>query len=187
MARTRLRTAALAVIVPSALAGCAPGADNEPDHSPQAQAVQSAQAPAWTAGIVDRPQPDAPAATLVAVRTGSHDGFDRTVFEFGERLPGYHVEYIDSPVRKCGSGQVTQMAGDGWLEVRMSPAKTHTREGQSTIAERERTPDLPVLSELELTCDFEGVVTWVFGVESPNRYQVRELSSPPRLVIDIKH
>lgn len=187
MARTRLRAAAIAVLVPFALAGCAPGADKEPDHSPPAQAEQNAQAPEWTAGIVDRPQPDAPAATLVAVRTGTHDAFDRTVFEFDERLPGYHVEYIDRPVRKCGSGHVTQMAGDGWLEVRMSMAHAHTREGQSTIAERERTPNLPVLSELALTCDFEGVVTWVFGVESPNHYRVQELSRPPRLVIDIKH
>jgi len=47
--------------------------------------------------------------------------------------------------------------------------------------------NLPVLSELELTCDFEAVVTWVLGVESPNRYRIRELNGPPRLVIDIKH
>jgi hypothetical protein len=43
------------------------------------------------------------------------------------------------------------------------------------------------LYELELTCDFEAVVTWVLGLESPNRYQVRELSNPPRLVVDVRH
>lgn len=141
----------------------------------------------WTAGIIDRPRSDQPVARLVAVRTGTHEGFDRVVFEFDERVPGYHIEYIDQPVRKCGSGKVAPLAGDGWLEVRMYPAKAHTEEGQPTVSNRERTPKLPVLSELELTCDFEAVVTWVFGVESPNRYQVRELSSPPRLVIDLKH
>ncbi|MGM0449614.1 MAG: AMIN-like domain-containing (lipo)protein, partial [Pseudomonadota bacterium] len=139
------------------------------------------------AGIIDRPHSDTPASTLVAVRTATHDGFDRVIFEFDESLPGYHTEYINQPVRKCGSGKVAPMAGDGWLEVRMDPAKAHTSEGQSTVAERERILNLPVLSELELTCDFEAVVTWVFGVESPNRYQIRELSDPPRLVIDIKH
>jgi hypothetical protein len=141
----------------------------------------------WTAGIIDRPRPDQPVAKLVDVRTGRHEGFDRIVFEFDERVPGYHIEYIDQPVRKCGSGKVTPLAGDGWLEVRMYPAKAHTEKGQPTVANRERMPRLPVLSELELTCDFEAVVTWVFGVESPNRYQVRELSSPPRLVIDVGH
>lgn len=141
----------------------------------------------WTAGIIDRPRSDQPAARLVAVRTGTHEGFDRVVFEFDERLPGYHIEYIDKPVRKCGSGKVAPLAGDGWLEVRMYPARAHTEEGQPTVSNRERMPKLPVLSELELTCDFEAVVIWVFGVESPNRYQVRELSSPPRLVIDLRH
>jgi len=141
----------------------------------------------WTAGIIDRPRSDQPVARLVAVRTGTHEGFDRVVFEFDERVPGYHIEYIDKPVRKCGSGKVAPLAGDGWLEVRMYPAKAHTEEGQPTVSNRERMPKLPVLWELELMCDFEAVVTWVFGVESPNRYQVRELSSPPRLVIDLRH
>ncbi|MCW8193709.1 hypothetical protein F6455_02785 [Proteobacteria bacterium 005FR1] len=141
----------------------------------------------WTAEIIDRPQSDAPAVTLVAVRTGTHEGFDRVVFEFDERIPGYHFEYIDQPVRKCGSGMVAPLAGDGWLEVRMYPANAHTEEGQPTVAERERMPKLPVLLELELTCDFEAVVTWVLGLESPNRFQARELSNPPRLVVDVRH
>ena len=188
MARTQNLSAAIAVILTAVLFGCTPGVVNEQSDSPQAKAEpDTTHKTAWTAGIIDRPQPDAPTSTLAAVRSATHDDFDRVVFEFNERVPGYHLEYIDSPVRKCGSGKVTQMAGDGWLEVRMSPAKAHTSEGQSTVAERERILNLPVLSELELTCDFEGMVTWVFGVESPNRYQVRELSSPPRLVIDVRH
>ncbi|MDR9425709.1 MAG: hypothetical protein RI567_10560 [Marinobacter sp.] len=162
------------------LAACARN-DSLPDES---GAVYLSE---WTAGIIDRPRPDQPAAKLVDVRTGTHAGFDRVVFEFDERVPGYHIEYIDKPVRKCGSGKVTPLAGDGWLEVRMYPAKAHTEEGQPTVSNRERMPKLPVLSELELTCDFEAVVTWVFGVESPNRYQVRELSNPPRLVVDLRH
>lgn len=186
--RIRHYAAAITATVCIAVAGCSGGGADKRDDSPQAGVERDAiHTSEWTAGIIDRPQHDAPAATLVAVRTGTHDGFDRIVFEFDERVPGYHTEYIDRPVRKCGSGNVTQVAGDGWLEVRMSPANAHTEEGRPTVAERERMPNLPVLSELELTCDFEAVVTWVFGVESPNRYQVRELSSPPRLVVDVRH
>ncbi len=187
MARIRQHAVAVAATICLALAGCG-GASGERDDSPQANAEgEAAHASEWTAGIIDRPRADAPAATLVAVRTGTYEGFDRVVFEFDERLPGYHTEYIDQPVRKCGSGKVTRVAGDGWLEVRMYPANAHTEEGRPTVTERERMPNLPVLSELELTCDFEAVVTWVFGAESPNRYQVRELSSPPRLVVDVRH
>lgn len=164
--------------------GCS--ASHQPADSPQAGAQPAAVGPStWTAGVVDQPRPGAPTATLVAVRTGTHEGFDRVVFEFDRQVPGYHVEYIDRPVRQCGSGDVTQVMGDGWLEVRMFPAKTHTDDGRPTVTERERFTKLPVLSELEVTCDFEAVVTWVAGVESPNRYQVRELNNPPRLVVDI--
>lgn len=148
---------------------------------------QDAQEQEWTAGIVDRSRPDSPVTTLMTVRSAAHDGFDRVVFEFDGQIPGYHTEYIDQPVRKCGSGNVTQVAGDGWLEVRMYPANAHTKAGQAAVTEREQAPGLPVLAELELTCDFEAVVTWILGVESPNRYRIRELSNPPRLVVEVRH
>lgn len=141
-----------------------------------------------TAGIVDVQRPAARVAVLREVRVAEHAGFDRVVFEFsGPDAPGHHVEYIDRPVRRCGSGQVAPLAGDGWLEVRMSPVRAHTEEGRPTVEERERRPGLPVLLELELTCDFEAVVTWVLGVASPNRYRAVELADPPRLVIDVRH
>jgi hypothetical protein len=177
--------AAFAAIICLAAAGC--GTANERIDSQANAEADIAYASAWTAGIIDQPQLNAPAAMLIAVRTAAHDGFDRIVFEFDERIPGYHIEYIDKPVRKCGSGDVTPVAGDGWLEVRLYPANAHTEEGRPTVAERERMPNLIVLSELELTCDFEAVVTWVLGIESPNPYQVRELHSPPRLVVDVRH
>ncbi|MDY6981704.1 MAG: hypothetical protein SV422_01310 [Pseudomonadota bacterium] len=166
------------------VAGC--GAAHQRNDVSQAVAGNDVvYVPDLTAGIIDQPRRNASTATLVATRTGVHDGFDRIVFEFDEHVPGYHIEYIDRPVRKCGSGDVTQVAGDGWLEVRMSPAKAHTDEGRPTLTVREHTLNLAVLSELEMTCDFEGIVTWVAGVASPNRYQVRELDNPPRLVVDI--
>ena len=175
-----------AAFVCLALVGCAaevePGEANQPSNERQGIQEQT-----WTAGIIDRPQPDSGPARLIAVRTATHDGFDRTVFEFDKRLPGYHTEYIDRPVRKCGPGRIAQLAGDGWLEVRLYPARAHTDEGEPTVAEHERMLNMAVLSELELTCDFEAVVTWVLGVQTPNRYRVRELSGPPRLVVDVRH
>jgi hypothetical protein len=125
--------------------------------------------------------------TLREVRSARNEGFDRVVFEFeGTQLPGYHVEYVDKPVIKCGSGEPTEVAGEGWLQVRLEPAQAHA-DGQVTVAERERKPGLPLLQELELTCDFEGQVTWVLGVKSPHRYRVLELREPARLVVDVQH
>lgn len=156
---------------------------------PGAPLAQKSAEEEWTAGIVSRPAPQMQgAATMTRVRAARHEDYDRAVFEFeGDSVPGYHIEYIDRPVRKCGSGDVVELMGDGWLEIRMQPARAHTEAGEATITERARLYDLPVLKEMELTCDFEAVTTWVLGVSSPNRYRVMELSSPARLVVDIRH
>lgn len=166
-----------------------PNATEVPPPSVSA-AMQQPATPAvdWTAGDTDRPAAAGGMATLTAVRIARNSGHDRVVFEFpGNGLPGYHIEYVDRPVRQCGSGEVVELAGDGWLEIRMEPAQAHDEQGRATITERALAPGLPVIREAKLTCDFEGQVTWVLGVASPNPYRVLELAAPPRLVVDVRH
>lgn len=124
---------------------------------------------------------------LTDVRSARHDGFDRTVFEFADAVPNVHLEYVDRPVRACGSGEVVELPGDGWLQVRFSGARAHTEAGEASVADRDREPGLPVLLALALTCDFEGEVTWVAGVEAPNPYRAFALEAPARLVVDVRH
>ena len=141
-----------------------------------------------TAGITDKKARPVAAVVLAAIRTGTHGKFDRVVFEFsGSAMPGYHIEYIDKPVRSCGSGEVVPLAGDAWLEIRMTPAAAHTEQGQPTIKTRSFSPNLPIVKELKSTCDFEADVAWVAGVSTPNEYRVLELKDPARLVVDISH
>ena len=146
-------------------------------------------APAFegTAGITEQKR-DVPQERLSAVRNGEHDGYDRVVFEFeGGTLPGYHVEYVDKPVRRCGSGTEVAVAGDAWLLVRFKPAVAHKDKGGATVKQQEKKLKMDVARELEQTCDFEGQVDWVIGVGSPNRYRVLELSGPARVVVDVLH
>ena len=166
--------------------------DTDAGTTPPAPAAPGSQAEdpknrEWTAGRMDVPRSGFAPVTLREVRTARNEGFDRLVLQFdGAQLPGYHVEYVDKPVIKCGSGDPTEVAGQGWLQIRVQPAQAH--EGaQVTVAERERKPGLPLVQELELTCDFEGEVTWVLGVKSPNKYRVLELREPTRLVVDVQH
>ena len=168
------------------LAGCGSPDGGVPSGAPAPAPAQPTVD--WTAGDTDRPAAAAGMTTLTAVRVASHDGHDRVVFEFpGNGLPGYHIAYIDRPVRQCGSGEVVELAGDAWLEIRMEPAQAHDEQGRATIAERALAPRLPVIWEMKLTCDFEGQVTWVLGAASPNPYRVLELAAPPRLVVDVRH
>ncbi len=142
----------------------------------------------WTAGKVELKRRPGMPVTLRSVRAGQHADFDRVVFEFdGPQLPGYRLEYVDKPIIKCGSGDPTPVAGQGWLQVTLTPARGHDDKGQATVSERELKPALPVLLELERTCDFEGEVTWVLGNKGPKKYRVMELHGPTRLVVDVQH
>lgn len=162
--------------------GCTPSVTTRTPSSPSVPAPEN-----WTAGIVEKERSELPPALLRAVRTAEQEGFDRVVFEFAEAVPGYHIEYVDHPVRQCGSGEVMDVAGDGWLQVRLLPAQAHTEAGETTVAERERHLGFVVLRELESACDFEADVTWILGVASPNPYRILELADPPRLVVDVRH
>ncbi|WP_257457601.1 AMIN-like domain-containing (lipo)protein [Archangium lipolyticum] len=173
-------------------AGAGTGAPEDAGTAPAPTGAQAGQPEEpknreWTAGLVDIKRSNQKPVTLREVRTARNEGFDRVVFQFdGDQLPGYHLEYVDKPVIKCGSGDPTELAGQGWLQVRIQPAQAHA-DGKATVTERERKPALPLLAELELTCDFEGEVTWVLGVQRPNKYRVLELHGPTRLVVDVQH
>ena len=166
-----------------------PRASNEAPQGPalaeQVRPVAPASAKKF-AGTVQVKRSGEP-AVMAALRVAKNDAFDRVVFEFRDRVPGYHVAYIDKPVRDCGAGEVRRISGDGWLEVRFTPAAAHTQAGEPTIRPREFKPALASVREVERTCDFEGVVTWVVGTASPRRYRAYELSAPPRLVVEVDH
>jgi hypothetical protein len=142
---------------------------------------------AWTAGIVEVGRSGRHGATLMDVRAGVNDGFDRVVMEFsGESVPAYRVEYVDRPVRECGSGRTVAVAGDGWLAINLRATRAHTEDGRATVQRRNRRVDMPVLRQVVFTCDFESEVQIVLGVASPNPYRITELRDPFRLVVDVR-
>lgn len=143
---------------------------------------------AGTVSAVDTKRTGGEVGVLKEVRTGRHEKFDRVVFEFsGAQTPGYRVEYITKPAQTCGAGDSVAVAGQGDLLVQLSPARAHNEQGQPTITQRERQPNLPLLKEMKLICDFEADVQWVLGVMKANPFRVVELTNPARLVVDIKH
>lgn len=138
-----------------------------------------------TTEATEKLRADAPVAVLREVRAAGQEGFDRVVFEL-DAIPGYRIGYVDQPIQ-CGSGEPVEVAGAARLQVQLLPAQAHTEAGEPTVQQRERHLDLPVLKELESTCDFEADVTWVLGLASRRPYRVQELASPARLVVDIGH
>jgi hypothetical protein len=75
---------------------------------------------------------------LHALRSVEKDAFDRVVFEFRERMPGYHNRVC----RKAGFATAApatrgRIDGNARLEVRFSPAAAHTERAEPTVRERE--------------------------------------------------
>ena len=182
------------VLLVSALIACRRDAPRQSAASgaplPAAAALQDTGFAGTTAPVHRaRPiQPGVPPALLRAVETSSGPGYDRVVFEFaGDSVPGYHVEYMTAPVRRCGSGNPVALAGAGRLVVRFEPARAHDERGNPSPAERERATGLPTLKDMKLVCDFEGQVEWALGVAAAAPYRVSETTGPARLVLDVRH
>jgi hypothetical protein len=130
-------------------------------------------------------------ALLRAVRAARNEGYDRIVFEFANALPGYDVRYVQPPVRQDGSGAVVQVDGSHLLRVRMEnaldadlskPSAPSTYDGP-----RRFDPATPEIAELVRAGGFEAVLTWVAGLRDRVDFRVTTLSSPPRLVVDVRN
>src|SRR5690349_14895577 len=82
-----------------------------------AQAGASAQdlpAPTPTAPVTGSPT-GTPRPTLTGIRTGRHDRYDRTVFDFRGGTPGYRVQY--DVLRPQGQDGVIPVNGAATLVV----------------------------------------------------------------------
>lgn len=164
--------------------GAAPAA--QADTVPAASANPAGQAE-WSTSTRQAGKAGAKASILRGMRVGRNAGFDRLVLDFGnDPVPPYHVEYVDSPVRQCGSGEPVPVAGQGWLQVRLRGTQAHDDAGNATVRDRQIVATTPVLREVEIVCDFEGEVEVVMGVQTPNPYRVLVVPAPNRLIVDVR-
>ena len=179
----------LAVVVALGVTACSRSGGPPPRPplpSGQAEAGGPRFLPAAT--IVDEPTAAAVApATVVAVRAAAHEGFDRLTVELSGSSPGYRVAWRTTAPRQCGSGEPVKAAGPAWLELRLDPAQAHDAEGRVSIAGGTEQPRLTALRSLELSCDFEGIVSWALGAPRTLPFRVMALSDPPRVVVDVAH
>ena len=128
-------------------------------------------------------------ALLERVAVAGHDGYDRVVFQFGNGLPGYRVEYVEPPLREDGSGNLVKLEGDYFVVVRMEPASgfdLSVPEGELVYTGPRRIAGdgTSVVREVVRTGDFEAVLTWAIGLDLVRSFRVLTLENPARIVID---
>jgi hypothetical protein len=124
--------------------------------------------------------------TLVDVRAGHRNGWDRVVFEFEDALPPPpRVRYVDRLVAD-GSGLPVRVAGRAVLRVRFEPAQAHTDTGAPTGAPRRVAFTLPNVMTAVRSGDFEAVTTYGLGVAKRTPFRVTTLTGPSRVVVEVR-
>ncbi|GAA3205759.1 hypothetical protein GCM10010532_027530 [Dactylosporangium siamense] len=159
-----------AVLLPVLLVtGTASAAGDLPAPTSVTPVTGTATVPPW--------DPNPP--TLVGLRTGRHDAYDRTVFDFTGGTPGYRVEY--APLVAEGSGQRIPLAGAATLRVVFDGAYP------AVDLTRVYDPRLPTLLQIRSGGASEGHITFGLGVADRVGFRVLRLTDPPRLAVDVAH
>jgi hypothetical protein len=162
---------------------------------------------ALTAGRALATEPDLPAPTstapfsgtgtanpgvpgtprLVNVRTGRHDAYDRTVFDFVGGTPNVTVGY--GTLVAGGTGDPIPLAGGAALVVTFTPAFAHDIETGAVTDDTIRVlnPSLPALKQIRFGEDFEGHVTAGIGLAQRVGFRVLQLHDPDRVAVDVAH
>ena len=213
MARSHLSrptARALALIGILALAACAPA--GSPSNSPGSPSSEPSSAAPGAASVepsasvaASEAEPTeslpafacAPSVTIASttdraqitdVRVGTHDGYDRIVFEFASGLPQTVIKPVLAPLYADPSGLEVDVTGTAFLQVvmtggtKVSPAGGTTYAGPTNFE-----PDFDQLAQLIEGGDFEAVSTWYLGLKGGGCLRVLTLTDPSRLVIDIEH
>lgn len=122
------------------------------------------------------------------VRAGTHDGYDRVVFEFsGTGRPGYVAGYTTEP-RQQASGHPIDVNGNAYFELmiqgtpmeEMSPREELIRVGPVTGVATGN------VKQVVHGGVFEADTQYIIGVDQTRPYTVTLLENPTRVVVDFQ-
>jgi hypothetical protein len=127
-------------------------------------------------------------ANIVDVRVGTHDGYDRVVFEFEQGTPEFTLDRAEPPFTQDASGLPIEVDGESFLGLSMRGGTKQTDAGTSSYdGPTDIDASLPTLVHLVEGGDFERQSTWYLGLADEACIRVLRLDGPPRLVIDLEH
>ena len=194
---------AVIVILAFAVAGCGSGSSDNEAASPTTTSTTTATSPPSMQTVPDcMPSPSASTSPqkssnenretmyLTNVTAGADKCTAKVVFEFEEQAPGpgFEVSYqpADTAKIEVGSGNPIDIDGDAFLVVKLNPAMTAKIDGEQvnkTYTGPRRLPGTDPITEVVKTGDFEGVVTWVIGLDSKRSFTTN--ASDSALVVEI--
>lgn len=176
---------------PGTSVGPTPSAGPSPSVQPSTEPSPSSDLPQFFCGVAFRASaPSTGIAHLVDVRLGTHDGYDRIVFEYdSDTLPRlYGYEPADPPYVRDPSGLPMTVDGSEVYRILIEGATKMGEDGQSTYdGSTDFHPDFPQVAHLVESGDFEAFNTWYLGANGGRCLRIFHLTDPNRLVFDVKH
>lgn len=126
---------------------------------------------------------------MTGIRTGQNPGFDRVVLDLtGGPAPAVRYDVVDELIAD-GSGEIVWLTGEFFISVTATPAAAHDDAGNPTYPgpQKFRTRNLRNVMAVAVTGDYEGTLSIGLGVRSRTPVTVFTLTSPNRVVIDVRH
>ncbi len=130
---------------------------------------------------------DPHARVITGVRTATHQGFDRVVFDtVHEGSVGWFTGYTPNPL-EAGSGQPVDYEGSMALEVNLTGVIHQSGEGHEQ-PHLGTTPGPGVaVNEVISTVTHHGQSQFIIGLNGTLPHSIQTLEEPHRVVIDILH
>lgn len=146
-------------------------------------------APAWQTTSSSWENPRARQPLVIKLRYAQHATFDRVVIDIQGRLPGYTTRYA---ARHFYDGSGAPVPIRGGMGIALNPAYAHFDNGTMAYSGPKLVrPGFPALKAIAFTGDFEGYVSFSFGLKCKDTtrapHRVIRLHDPQRIVVDFKH
>lgn len=121
-------------------------------------------------------------SSVVGVRVGQSEGFDRLSIDFDGEVSGYSVSYVPQ-VLEVGSGEPVPVEGVAFIQIDLINVPDDPEAPQGTV-----TPALPGVRQLVgAGAGTDAVARYGIGTAEAAGFRVTTLTDPNRLIIDIAH
>jgi hypothetical protein len=126
------------------------------------------------------------ATHLTDIRLAGHEGYDRIVFQFDSGTPEVELKQGLPPFTTDPADLPLPVDGNAFLQLTFRDASRGGSDGPTTYTgPTDFSPGLPELTMVRMAGDFEGVMTFILGLDAPPCFNLFTLQAPARLVLDV--
>ncbi|MEX1277737.1 MAG: hypothetical protein WEI16_01635, partial [Chloroflexota bacterium] len=177
---------------PATSAEATPSAQPSPSVQPSVEPSPSSDLPPFTCDLpITLAAVGSDFHPLVAqdIRVGTHDGYDRIVFEYDGGTPNLELDLAQPPYVRDPSGLPLTVAGSPVYRITLTGAtKWDTQTGEQPYqGPTNFEPGYAQIVQFVEFGDFEATHNWYLGVNGGECLRVFQLTDPSRVVIDVQH